>query len=284
MSQGDDGAPGDEGTPGDEEAPQEEEAQGDEEAEPRQYTISELAAACGTTPRAIRLYEKRGLLAPGRVGRWRIFGPRDREQLERVLRTKQLGYPLAAIKDFIDLSDLDEAHVGQLRASLAGCRARIVELELHQADLEAALAELHEREALIRERFAALGVDPDGEEKAASEPPPEPPGPAERPRTPVPRVRPGGVPRATAKAEPKPKRKPEPEPPPLPLKVTFKIFHPAYPDGLPPRDKFGNLPRLGPLPVRGAGKVAEKERDDGKREGEAAGTEEEGEGEKGGGD
>lgn len=126
----------------------------------REYTISDLAAACAVTPRAIRFYEDQKLLAPRRLGQIRIFSHRDRVRLELILRGKRLGFSLAEIKEMLDLYDVDESHVQQLRVTLAKGRRRIAELERQQQDIAETLAELRELERCVVERLAEQGVDP----------------------------------------------------------------------------------------------------------------------------
>lgn len=129
----------------------------------REYTISDLASACAVTPRAIRFYEDQKLLAPRRLGQIRIFSHRDRVRLELILRGKRLGFSLAEIKEMLDLYDVDESHVQQLRVTLAKGRRRIAELERQQKDIAKTLSELRELERCVIERLADHGVDSDAE-------------------------------------------------------------------------------------------------------------------------
>ncbi len=59
---------------------------------------AETAKVLGVTPRALRVYEQRGLVTPLRtaVG-WRAYGPAALAQLHRVLALKRLGLGLADI-------------------------------------------------------------------------------------------------------------------------------------------------------------------------------------------
>jgi DNA-binding transcriptional MerR regulator len=125
----------------------------------REYTIGDLAAACRVTPRAIRFYEDQELLAPRRLGQIRIFSHRDRVRLELILRGKRLGFSLAEIKELLDLYDVDEDHIQQLRAALSRSRHRIAELERRQQDLTETIAELRELERCVAKRLAEKGVD-----------------------------------------------------------------------------------------------------------------------------
>ena len=112
------------------------------------YSIGELAEMFGITPRAIRFYEDRGLLAPRRAGKNRIFGDRERVRLDFILRGKRLGISLAEIGEWLDLYDMEDGERRQYKALLEGSRKRIAELERQRDDLDATLKELRDIEAL----------------------------------------------------------------------------------------------------------------------------------------
>ncbi|TCZ66620.1 MerR family transcriptional regulator [Roseicella aquatilis] len=117
---------------------------------PDLFTVNQLAEELGVTPRAIRFYEVKGLVAPRRAGTTRVFDRRDRARLLLVLRGKRLGFSLAEIREFLDLYDADRSQNSQLTMLLARTRQRIAELEQQRRDLEQTLGELRgvEREAL----------------------------------------------------------------------------------------------------------------------------------------
>src|SRR5919112_4739402 len=77
-------------------------------------TVNQLAEELGVTPRAIRFYEAKGLIAPRRAGTTRVFDRRDRARLLLVLRGKRLGFSLAEIREFLDLYDADHSQHSQL--------------------------------------------------------------------------------------------------------------------------------------------------------------------------
>jgi DNA-binding transcriptional MerR regulator len=133
----------------------------DESGVPSEYTISDLAAACAVTPRAIRFYEDQKLLAPRRLGQIRIFSHRDRVRLELILRGKRLGFSLAEIREMLDLYDVDAEHVAQLRVALTRGRRRIAELERQKQDIAETLDELRELERCVVGRLKDKGIDPD---------------------------------------------------------------------------------------------------------------------------
>ena len=120
-------------------------------SEGRAYSIGELAAMFGITPRAIRFYEDRGLLSPRRAGKNRIFGDRERVRLDFILRGKRLGISLAEIRKWLDLYDMEDGQRRQYEVLLEGSRQRIAELESQREDLDATLRELRAIEALAIE-------------------------------------------------------------------------------------------------------------------------------------
>ena len=127
-------------------------------ADDRRYTIRDLAEEFGCTHRTIRFYEDEGLLKPRRAGQARIFSARDRARLSLILRGRRLGFSLSDIAEMLDLYDADPGHVRQLTVALQKGRARIAQLERQRADIEAALTELKDMEAIVVEKLRQRGV------------------------------------------------------------------------------------------------------------------------------
>ena len=109
------------------------------------YTVNQLAEELGITPRALRFYEDKGLLAPKRVGNNRVYTKRDRARLMLILRGKRLGFSLAEIREYLDLYTVGGG-VEQLRVLHDGVKERRATLEQQRLDLEATLAELKDIE------------------------------------------------------------------------------------------------------------------------------------------
>ncbi len=110
------------------------------------FTVNELARELAVTPRAIRFYEAKGLLAPRRAGTTRVFDRRDRARLLIVLRGNRLGFSLQEIRDYLDLYDADRSQRVQVHLLLERARARIGELELRRRDIDQVLDELRDIE------------------------------------------------------------------------------------------------------------------------------------------
>ena len=110
-------------------------------------TVTQLAKELGVTPRAIRFYEDKGLIAPQRAGSTRVYTHRDRVRMVLILRGKRLGFSLREIREYLDLYDADQTHAEQQRLLLKAVRARIARLEDQRAALEQTLAEARDIEA-----------------------------------------------------------------------------------------------------------------------------------------
>ena len=118
-------------------------------------TIAEMCAAYGVTPRTLRYYESRELLAPERRGGQRLFGKRDRARLTLILRGKRFGFALEDMRQLLDLYDHDGNSVEQIARSCKLARARLTEMEAQRAELDQAIAELNEQLAWGTDMLAA---------------------------------------------------------------------------------------------------------------------------------
>lgn len=118
------------------------------------YTVTQLADELGLTPRAVRFYETKGLINPGRAGKTRIYTPRDRARLILILRGKRLGFSLQEIKKFLDLYEIDQTQQEQMTALLKAVRERVAMLKDQKEALELTLTELKAVELEAEERLA----------------------------------------------------------------------------------------------------------------------------------
>lgn len=112
------------------------------------YTVNQLAEELGITPRALRFYEVKGLLAPSRVGNNRVYTKRDRARLKLILRGKRLGFSLAEIREYLDLYNVDGG-VEQLKTLLKRVQQRMSDLAQQREDLEATVGELKDIEGQV---------------------------------------------------------------------------------------------------------------------------------------
>lgn len=120
------------------------------------YGITQLCEEFELTPRAIRFYEDKGLLAPRRVNGARVYTQRDRARLKIILRAKAIGSSLEEIKHYLDLyGSHGEGRAKQLQWTLDRTNAAIAELEQKRAHIDATLAELRLINETVRAQLAA---------------------------------------------------------------------------------------------------------------------------------
>ena len=119
-------------------------------------TIREMCDAFGVTPRTLRFYESKELLAPIREGQKRLFTKRDRARLKLILRGKRFGFSLEEIRQLLDLYDTDDQqHAQMLRAHELGSE-RLRALELQRAELDSAISEMREQMAWVEQTLTSL--------------------------------------------------------------------------------------------------------------------------------
>jgi DNA-binding transcriptional MerR regulator len=104
-------------------------------------TISQMAEKFAVTPRALRFYESKGLLAPERQGRARIYKQDDQQHLLLILKGRKLGFTIAEISQMIAAED-GRASQQVLKMTREKCLEQIELLERQMNDTKEALAEL----------------------------------------------------------------------------------------------------------------------------------------------
>jgi DNA-binding transcriptional MerR regulator len=124
----------------------------------RTYSITELCREFQVTPRTLRFYEQKGLLAPNRRGWTRLFTYRDRARLQLILRGKKVGFSLEEIKEMLDLYNLKDGQLTQLRVSSTKMRERLDALKVQQVEIQEAIADLDRTigivDGMLKEREA----------------------------------------------------------------------------------------------------------------------------------
>jgi DNA-binding transcriptional MerR regulator len=111
--------------------------------EQTEFAINELAGEFGLTLRALRFYESRGLLAPQREGRRRIFSRADRERLALIVKGKKLGFTLAEISQMIEAQS-GRASAHTLKLTAEKCLEQIAFFERQMREAAEALTELRD--------------------------------------------------------------------------------------------------------------------------------------------
>jgi len=115
-------------------------------------TAARAAARLGITSKALRLYERRGLLEPGRTAAgWRVYGPADMARAAEIVALRALG---------LSLTQIAHALSGEAPALDTALAAHAIRLRDHGRQL----ADIIERVEALRERSigragARLGVE-----------------------------------------------------------------------------------------------------------------------------
>ena len=105
-------------------------------------TIREMCDAFDVTPRTLRFYEAKELLAPERRGTKRLFTRRDRARLKLILKGKRFGFSLEDIRQLLDLYDPDQGSRLQMKRAYELGQERLADLEARRAELEDIITDL----------------------------------------------------------------------------------------------------------------------------------------------
>lgn len=105
-------------------------------------TIREMCDAYDVTPRTLRFYEAKELLAPVREGTRRLFTRRDRARLKLILRGKRFGFSLEDIRQTLDLYGRDGSDAAQRQHAYDLAVQRLAVMQAQRAELDVAIAEL----------------------------------------------------------------------------------------------------------------------------------------------
>jgi DNA-binding transcriptional MerR regulator len=125
----------------------------------RTYSIRQLCQEFKCTPRALRFYEDKGLLAPARDGMNRVYNYKDRARLVLILRGKRVGLSLAEIGEILDLYEVGDDGAQQAAKSLRKFRERIVALERQKIDIDEQIEELRRGVTAMEKRLETTRPD-----------------------------------------------------------------------------------------------------------------------------
>ncbi len=119
-------------------------------------TISQMCQHFNVTPRALRFYEDKELLAPMRKGVQRLYSARDRARLTLILRGKRFGFSLEDIRQLLAMYDHSGSNVAQLARTLEVAQDRLAQMAAQRDELSVAIAELQIEISQGAEKLAQL--------------------------------------------------------------------------------------------------------------------------------
>src|SRR5215831_1610081 len=105
------------------------------------YSVSEFAAFAGVTPRALRHYDRIGLLKPRRsAAGYRVYVERDLQRLEQIAALTFVGLPLRDVRRVLE---------GRTSSLADALRLQRAILEEKRRLLDSALVAVREAERLL---------------------------------------------------------------------------------------------------------------------------------------
>ncbi len=119
-------------------------------------TISQMCEQFSVTPRALRFYEDKELLAPARKGMQRLYSARDRARLTLILRGKRFGFSLEDIRQLLAMYDHSGSNEAQLARTLEVARDRLAQMTAQRDELSLAIADLQIEITQGAEKLAQL--------------------------------------------------------------------------------------------------------------------------------
>ncbi|MFI6474426.1 MerR family transcriptional regulator [Streptomyces sp. NPDC050516] len=138
--------------------------------------IGELAARAGTTPRTLRYYESRGLLAARRTENgYRSYDEADLRLLQQIRTLQDFGFELEETRPFVDCLRAGHPAGDTCPASLAVYRRKLAELDALIDELGAVRAQVGAE--LARAEVMAAAEVPGGPEPRCELSPDETGGP-----------------------------------------------------------------------------------------------------------
>ena len=121
-------------------------------------TIGEMCAAFGVTPRTLRFYEAKELIAPIREGQRRLYTRRCRARLTLILQGKRFGFSLEQIRQLLNLYDIGDQQTTQIARTYDLGLARLRAMEAQRAELDLAIADLRKQMTWAKHVLADRGA------------------------------------------------------------------------------------------------------------------------------
>jgi DNA-binding transcriptional MerR regulator len=110
-----------------------------------QMTIREMCDLFDVTPRTLRFYEAKELIAPIRDGQKRLYTKRDRARLKLILRGKKFGFSLEEIRQLLEMYYMQDQQQTQMTKTYELAQVRLQELKRQREELDQTIEELEEQ-------------------------------------------------------------------------------------------------------------------------------------------
>ncbi len=109
------------------------------------FTIRQMCDRFQVTPRTLRFYESKELIAPERDGQRRIYRKREVGRIKLILLGKKFGFSLEELRQLLDLYYLGDAQATQLEETFKVAQKHLADMKNRRDDLNEAIADLERR-------------------------------------------------------------------------------------------------------------------------------------------
>ncbi|MBV1863239.1 MAG: MerR family DNA-binding transcriptional regulator [Rhodobacteraceae bacterium] len=109
------------------------------------FSIRQMCDRFNVTPRTLRFYEAKELIAPLREGQRRVYSKREAARVHLILLGKKFGFSLEELRQLLDLYYLDDAQQTQLTQTFAMATKRLDALKAQRDELNVAINDLETR-------------------------------------------------------------------------------------------------------------------------------------------
>jgi len=107
-----------------------------------QLSIRQMCELFDVTPRTLRFYEAKELLAPERRGQKRLFSRRDIARMKLIIRGKRFGFSLEEIRQLLNMYHEPDGQIRQISTTLEIAKDRLADLEARRDELNSAIDDL----------------------------------------------------------------------------------------------------------------------------------------------
>lgn len=123
-----------------------------------QMTIREMCDLFDVTPRTLRFYEAKELIAPVREGQKRLYAKRDRARLKLILRGKKFGFSLEEIRQLLEMYYMQDQQQTQMTKTYELAQVRLQELKRQREELDQTIEELEEQLRLGADLIKGMNI------------------------------------------------------------------------------------------------------------------------------
>ena len=109
------------------------------------FTIRQMCDRFQVTPRTLRFYESKELIAPKREGQRRLYTKREVGRIKLILLGKKFGFSLEELRQLLDLYYLGDAQATQLEETFKVAQKHLSDMKTRRDELDEAIADLERR-------------------------------------------------------------------------------------------------------------------------------------------